>query len=319
MRAFLNKISYLISISALLSITLFLTSAAVSAENEGGPAAIDQETSIINLYDRIDLLFQSIVVVIVYDITGEESARGSGFFYDPEGKIMTNAIILRKAYSAEVVSNNNRYGIVSILHYDEKGDTAVIKVNATNEVPLEIDSKSIVNINDTVLAIGRNDAFRKTLSEGSVESIAQLDGKRELIKGKTVRPKLSLPPSSDGPLLNSEGKVIGITSFNISDSVVMDNKSILFDTGSINAIRIASLSDILESSDTPSLLKPKESRVWWQWFKFRIKKAIISAFIYLYSIGLTKIISFLLLVIVTLSIAHLLFTRIKKKFFKQIS
>jgi len=278
---------------------------------------MDLESSVKELRDRIDKAFPSIVTIIVYDISGEESARGTGFFYDIEGRIITNASILKNAYSAEVISNKNRYSIISVLTYDETIDTAIIKVNALNENPLEIDFESNLTIDEKVLALGRDDNFRQTLSEGLIKSIVPLDEHRQLIKGITVRPVLSSPPSDDGPLLNSEGKVIGLTSYKISDSAVMGNKTIIFDGQSINAISISSITGLIKSTDTPTLLHPKGSRVWWQWFKYRTKTVVVSAFIFLYTMGFTKMISYLFMIVVVISIVQLIFKRLKKKFLKQ--
>jgi S1-C subfamily serine protease len=310
-------ISCLFYVPAVLSIILLHSASALSEDISGTSSFMDMESSVKDLRERIDKTFPSIVMIIVYDITGEESARGSGFFYDTEGRIITNASILKNAYSAEVISNKNRYSIISILNYDETIDTAVIKVNAVNEIPLEIDFENNLTIDEKVIAMGRNDNFGQTLSEGLIKSIVPLDENRVLIRGITLRPVLSLPPSDDGPLLNSEGAVIGLTSYQISDSAVMSNKTILFDGQSINAISISSITGLTESLDTLTLLHPKGSRVWWHWFKYRIKTVFVSAFIFLYTLGFTKMISYLFMITVVLSIAQFIFNRIKKKFFKQ--
>ena len=304
-------------VTAVISISLLHSASAFSADDPATSGFMDMESSVKDLRDKIDMAFPSIVMIIVYDITGEESARGSGFFYDTEGRIISNASILKNAYSAEVISNRNRYSIISVLNYDETIDTAVIKVNALNEIPLEIDFENNVTIDEKVIAMGRNDNFGQTLSEGLIKSIVPLDENRELIRGITVRPVLSLPPSDNGPLLNSKGKVIGLTSYQISDSAVMGNKTILFDGQSINAISISSITGLTENTFTPTLLHPKGSRVWWHWFKYRTKTVFVSAFIFLYTIGFTKMISYLFLIIVVLSIVQFIFHRMKKRFFKQ--
>ncbi len=314
---FITKTIYILfHITAIISTILLHSAPAFPADTSGPPGFMDRESSAQELKERIDQAFPGIVTIIVYDITGEESARGSGFFYDIKGRIITNASILKNAYSAQVISNTNRYSTVSVLNYDETRDTAIIKVNALNEMPLEIDFESNVAIEEKVFALGRDENFRQTVSEGYIESIVQLDGNRELLKGKTVRPLLSFPPSNDGPLLNSEGKVVGVTSFEISDSAVMDNKTILFDGQSINAISISSITDLTESADTPTLLHPKGSRVWWHWFKYRIKTVFVSAFIFLYTLGFAKMITYLFLIIVVISIMQFIIGHLKKKFFK---
>ncbi len=315
MKYFAKAISSLFCVISVLSIILLHSPSALSADISETPSFMDLESSVKALRERIDKVFPSIVMIVVYDITGTESARGSGFFYDSEGRIITNASIFKNAYSAEVISNKSRYNIVSVLNYDETLDTAIIKVNALNEIPLKIDFESNVATDEKVIAIGRSVNFEKTLSEGIVSSVKTIDDSRILIHGRTVAPLFSFPPSDSGPLLNSKDKVIGLTSYNISDSPVMSNKTIFFSGQTINAISVRSLITLIETSNSPTLLHPKKSRVWWQWFKHKIKTVSISGFITLYTIGFSKIILYIFLFIVVISMVQFIFQQIKKKFF----
>ena len=58
-----------------------------------------------------------IVTIIAYDITGTVSGKGSGFFIDRKGLILTNADIMKDAYSAEVISESNRYNSVATCDF----------------------------------------------------------------------------------------------------------------------------------------------------------------------------------------------------------
>jgi len=309
-----KAISILFCITSVISILVLHSASAFSQGTSETSSFMDFESSVKELRSRIDTVFPSIVMIVVYDITGTESARGSGFFYDKEGRIITNASILKKAYSAEVISNKNRYNNVSVLHYDEMLDTAIIKVKAMNEIPLDIDFKSNISTDEKVMAFGRADNFGQTVSEGIINSVVLLDGNIELIKGNAVTPLLSLPPSDNGPLFNAEGKVIGLLSYSISDNAVMDNKNILFNSQNINAISMRSILSLIETDESPTLLHTKGTRVWWQWVKYKITTTVISGFIVLYSLGFTKILIYLLLLIICLSIFQWIFTLSKKKF-----
>ena len=303
-------------ITSFISIILLHPASALSADISVSPSFMDLESSVKELRDRIEKVYPGIVMIVVYDITGTESARGSGFFYDTEGRIITNASIFANAYSAEVISTNRRYPIVSVINYDEKHDTAIIQVNAINEIPLEIDFENNLTTDEKVFALGRSDNFSKTLSEGRINSVVQLDRNIELIKGDTVTPLLSLAPSNNGPLLNLEGKVIGLITYNISDSAVMDNKAIMFDSQYINAISIRSIFPLTNTSTSPTKLHPKGTRVWWQWFKYKVKTAATSGFIVLYTMGFQTIIFYIFMFVVVLSLIQFIFQYIKKKFFK---
>jgi S1-C subfamily serine protease len=313
---YLTKAIYsLFCVTAVISIILLHSAFALSADISAPASFMDLESSVKELRDRIDKVFPSIVMIVVYDITGTESARGSGFFYDTDGRIITNASILKNAYSAEVISTNNRYNVVSVINYDESLDTAIIKVKALNELPLEIDFENNISTDEKVIAIGRTDNFGKTLSEGLVSSVKTIDESRIMIHGRTVAPLFSFPPSDSGPLLNSKGKVIGLTTYAISDNLAFQNKAITFSGNSINAISALSIKPLLDSHSSPAILQPKKSRVWWHWFKYKVKTAALSGFITLYTIGFTTIIMYIFLFVVVVSIIQFIFQHIKKKFF----
>ena len=315
MKYLTNTIYSLFRVISVISILLLHPASALSADIAAPPSFMDLESTVNELRERIDKIYPSIVMIVVYDITGTESARGSGFFYDADGRIITNASIFANAYSAEIISTNNRYKNVSVLNYDEMHDTAIIKVNAINEFPVEIDFENNLTTDEKVFALGRDDNFSKTLSEGRINSVVSLEDNIELIKGDTITPLLSLPPSNSGPLLNSEGKVIGLTSYNISDSAIMENKTIMFDSQNINAISIRSILPLTHTSTSPTILHPKGSKVWWQWFKYKVKTAAITGFITLYTIGFQQIILYIFLFVVVVSIMQFIFQYIKKKFF----
>ena len=153
MKYITKAISSLFCITVVISIILLCSAPTFSADISETSSFMDLESSLKELRDRIDKVFPSIVMIVVYDITGTESARGSGFFYDTDGRIITNASILKNAYSAEVISTKKRYNIVSVLNYDETLDTAIIKVNANNEIPLEIDFESNLTTDEKVIPL----------------------------------------------------------------------------------------------------------------------------------------------------------------------
>ena len=309
----IRLIHYLYITAIVISFFINIHSA-FSIDSEIPTGFIDRDSSVKELRKIIDNAYPSIVMIIVYDITGEETTRGCGFFFDTEGRIITNAGILKNAYSAKVISQTKSYANVSILSYDETIDTAMIKVDASDVIPLDIDFEGDIRIDDKVIALGMTETYNKSLSEGIVTSVTSIDESRVLIHGKTVAPLFSYPPSNSGPLLNSEGKVIGLTTFEISDNAAFNNKNMLFDGQTINALSARSLKSLIEKSDSITPLHPAGSKVWWQWFKHRIKAIALSAFITLYTLGFSKMLTYIVLLMIFIYILQRIYNFLKKKF-----
>ncbi|UCH80521.1 MAG: serine protease [Nitrospiraceae bacterium] len=301
-------------ISAILILLIINSQSSYASESVTLPGFKDRDSSAKDLRDLIDNAFPSIVMIIVYDITGNESARGCGFFYDSGGRIITNASIFKNAYSAKVISQTGAYDNVSILNYDDNVDATMIRINTNKAIPLAMDFEGDIAIDDKVIAIGMSEEFTKTVSEGVVSSVKIVDESRTMIQGTTVAPLFSFPPSNCGPLLNADGNVIGLTTYSISDNPVFQNAAISFSGSSINAVSARSLLSITDQSPTPTILQPSKSRIWWQWFKHRVKSTTVTAFITLYNIGFATMLVYILIVLIFLSILQWMYHFFMKKF-----
>jgi S1-C subfamily serine protease len=80
---------------------------------------MDLESAIKALEMQVVKARRSIVMIVAYNKTGEESGRGSGIFIDSEGRIITNALVMKDAYSAEVFRGPHHYKEVVILNRRE--------------------------------------------------------------------------------------------------------------------------------------------------------------------------------------------------------
>ncbi len=168
--------------------------------------------SIANIVEKIS---PSIVLIVTYDSTGTEIGTGSGFFMDRERRIMTNARVIKNAYSAKVLSESNYYNDVTILGLDKDLDLALIRVKAGKESPLEFDFEYKIKHGERVVAIGRPFGLRKAVLEGLISDVSSFGESLEFIQ--TTTPMPFFHTSSDGPLLNMNGKVIGVTTSTISN------------------------------------------------------------------------------------------------------
>jgi S1-C subfamily serine protease len=232
-----------------------------------------------------------IVLIVTYDNTGAEIRTGSGFFIDGEGRIMTNALVIKDAYSAKVLSESNYYNNVSILSIDEDLDLALIHVSARKESHLEFDFEYKIKKGEKVVAVGRPFGLKKTVLEGLISDVHNIGESLEYIQ--TNIPVSFFHTSSDGPLLNMDGKVIGVTTSTISEGQTL------------NAVSLHSIKPFLLKPGTVINLYPVGSKNWFQWF-------IKWLFITFFEKGSWLIITIIVLIVALAYLIQFLYGRLKK-------
>jgi S1-C subfamily serine protease len=178
-------------------------------------------------------------------------ASGSGFVIDKQGHIVTNNHVVDGATSIEVNFLDGTIVRGEIVGLDPDSDLAVIKVNLPeNELyPVELGDSDSLMIGQTVLAIGSPFGQRWTLTSGIVSALDRtLKGLTNFSIGGVIQTDASINPgNSGGPLLDLDGRVIGVNSqimsgsnsssgvgFAIPSNLVQRVAKELIDNGSIN-------------------------------------------------------------------------------------
>lgn len=149
-------------------------------------------------------------------------AQGSGFIYDASGVIITNYHVIEGAYAIDVTFLDGTIVEAELVGSDPYSDLAVIKIDSTQMElhPLIIGDSSLLEVGDTVFAIGNPFGLSGSMTEGI---ISQLDRTLStqfgyLIVGVIQTDAAINPGNSGGPLLNVWGEVIGINSAIASES-----------------------------------------------------------------------------------------------------
>lgn len=150
-------------------------------------------------------------VVLIESRTDNKTAVGSGFIVDPSGIIVTNVHVIKGATTVHVkLSNGDVYDLAQVLVFDERRDTALIKIPAFALPAVRLGNSDQVVIGEKVILVG-NPLGRY---EGSVTS-GIVSGIRTTREGSRViqTDAAANPGNSGGPLLNEKGEAIGILSF----------------------------------------------------------------------------------------------------------
>ena len=154
-----------------------------------------------------------------FGVPQEGTATGSGFVVDDEGNIVTNAHVVEGADSVTVRFREDGKEVgAEVQGVDTSTDVAVLKVDPADVdgdlTPLPLGDSSKLQVGDPVIAIGNPFGFSRTVTTGIVSGL-----QREIIapNGFTIPDVIQTdasinPGNSGGPLLDANGRVIGINS-----------------------------------------------------------------------------------------------------------
>jgi len=150
------------------------------------------------------------------------TAQGTGFVYDTKGDIITNDHVVSGSSSVSVKLSDGSVYKATTVGTDPSTDLAVLHIDAPSSklVPLALADSSKVSIGDGVVAIGNPFGLDGSVTSGIVSAL-----NREIvapdntpIEGAIQTDAAINHGNSGGPLLDLEGKVIGVTSQIQSDS-----------------------------------------------------------------------------------------------------
>jgi S1-C subfamily serine protease len=143
-----------------------------------------------------------------------EQALGSGFVIDKAGHIVTNYHVIQGARSVKVSFSNNESLKATVVGVDPSTDIAVLQVKASSRAltPLALGDSDGVRVGDQVLAIGNPFGLDRTATAGIVSALQRpIQAPNGYEIDHVIQTDAALNHgNSGGPLLNSEGEVVGV-------------------------------------------------------------------------------------------------------------
>ncbi len=219
---------------AALALLLALPLPLARAQSAADPIAfvdaqgLDQaEKRVIDVYDRVspsvvNITTQVLQPTFFYGNVPEQGA-GSGFVIDAGGHILTNFHVVQGAQSITVTFGDGTALPATLVGSDARNDMAVLHVDPA-KAPLQAvtfgDSDGL-RVGQRAIAIGNPfGEFGRTLTTGVVSALDRsIQGPSGLpITGIIQTDAAINKGNSGGPLLDSAGRVIGITSAIFSPS-----------------------------------------------------------------------------------------------------
>jgi serine protease Do len=138
---------------------------------------------------------------------------GSGFVWSNDGLIVTNNHVVEGASRITVNFQDGAQLPAKLIGVDPDSDLAVLKVEGRKLEPAPIGTSSDLMIGETVVAVGNPFGLSGTVTTGVVSAVGRSVPSEK--QGRTftdfIQTDASINPgNSGGPLLNIEGRVIGI-------------------------------------------------------------------------------------------------------------
>lgn len=145
--------------------------------------------------------------------TYKSQSLGSGFVWSNDGIIVTNNHVIEGASKITVIFKDGTQLTAKLIGVDPDSDVAVLRVSARNLVAAPIGTSSDLLIGELVVAVGNPFGLSGTVTTGVVSALGRSVPSKEAGRTFTdfIQTDASINPgNSGGPLLNIEGKVIGI-------------------------------------------------------------------------------------------------------------
>ena len=142
----------------------------------------------------------------------QTASSGSGFIITEDGYVVTNYHVVEDATSVTVTTQSDESFEATVIGHDTTADMALLKVEAQNLQAVTLGSSSELMIGDMVVAIGNPlGTLNATQTVGYISGI-----NRQVSTDNNYTTMLQTDAAinsgnSGGPLFNTKGEVIGIT------------------------------------------------------------------------------------------------------------
>ncbi|WP_084489644.1 serine protease HtrA [Clostridiisalibacter paucivorans] len=148
---------------------------------------------------------------------------GSGLIIDSKGYILTNSHVVGdgNAEKITVQFENGDKKPAEVIWNDIALDLAIIKVNASNLPVAELGDSDNLQVGEVAIAIGNplGLQFQRTVTSGIISGLERTIRDQNIMMEDLIQTDASINPgNSGGPLLDAEGKVIGVNTAKITSA-----------------------------------------------------------------------------------------------------
>jgi len=150
----------------------------------------------------------------------KRSGQGSGFIISPDGYVLTNNHVVEGVDELKVTLHDGRDFNAEVIGTDPKTEVALLKIDGKDLPAIELGDSDEIDIGEWVIAVGNPFGLTETVTVGVVSAKGRggFGLAKEAYEDFIQTDAAINPGNSGGPLLNVQGKAIGINTFIVSGS-----------------------------------------------------------------------------------------------------
>jgi len=172
------------------------------------------------IIDAVEKAKTAVVKIDTFKMKGDKTeprGSGSGFLFSSDGYLFTNSHVVHDADRIKVTLYDGSVNEATIIGEDPDFDLAVVKTSAYGYIPAVLGDSSQIKIGQLVVAIGNPYGFQHTVTAGVVSALGRsLRSQSGRLMDNIIQTDAALNPgNSGGPLINSDGEVIGVNTATI--------------------------------------------------------------------------------------------------------
>ena len=142
---------------------------------------------------------------------------GSGFIVEEDGLIITNHHVIENADEIIVRLSDRREFVAELVGSDAETDVAVLRIDTDDLPTLEYGDSSTLRPGEWVIAIGSPFQFEQSVTAGIVSAKGRSQGQQQYVP--FIQSDVAINRgNSGGPLIDTNGRVVGINSWILSSS-----------------------------------------------------------------------------------------------------
>jgi S1-C subfamily serine protease len=168
-----------------------------------------------NLLGQLSSELETLVAAVSPAVVAVEHARGqgTGVVLTPDGYLLTNSHVVRGQHELSIDFSSGEVLKGRVVGRDARTDLAVVSVDpGTRLVNLPLAERQKIRVGKIVVAIGNPLSFDRSVSLGVISALDRSlnAGRGSVLEGLIQTDAAINPGNSGGPLIDVEGKIVGI-------------------------------------------------------------------------------------------------------------